>query len=149
MSTASFRVLEQHRASLSDDAADGADQGPGCSDGTTQQTEHTKEGGCRWSAQPGPTAGRRCRRKHNGDPPPDGAVMSSELHISFIILSHQLINVESLSAASFRVLEQHRASLSDDAADGADQGPGCSDGRPSKRSTPRIHRRATQLPISW
>ena len=31
------------------------------------------------------TRTHRCRWKHNGDPPPDGAVISSELHIYFII----------------------------------------------------------------
>ncbi|XP_078339982.1 uncharacterized protein LOC111135814 isoform X3 [Crassostrea virginica] len=44
---------------------------------TPPHTEHTKEGGCRWSAQRGPTAGRRCRWKHNGDPPPDDAADGS------------------------------------------------------------------------
>ena len=32
-----------------------------------------------------PTRTHRCSWKHNGDPPPDGVMMSSELHISFII----------------------------------------------------------------
>ncbi|XP_078330552.1 uncharacterized protein LOC111135815 [Crassostrea virginica] len=46
---------------------------------TPPHTEHTKEGGCRWSAQRGPTAGPRCRWKHNGDPPPDDAADGSTM----------------------------------------------------------------------
>ncbi|XP_078336434.1 uncharacterized protein LOC111137750 isoform X1 [Crassostrea virginica] len=83
MNTASFRVLEQHRASLSDDAADGADQGPGCSDRRPSKRSTPRK--------------EDADGAHNQDPPPDDAAdgsttgthhrmeLSSELHISFII----------------------------------------------------------------